>query len=170
MNNTLTLDVGCGHKPKGDVNIDLFTRSTGHRCDDQTKNTDVPLSAREIKNLINAECCHLPFADNTFDAAMSNSLIEHIDEPFMLLKELVRVTKNEGRVKIICPHKLSHRREYIFHKHSFNVSWFTKAFAILNIKVTQINIAWRYIPHRYLPWIRLPSHFQIIGVINKKKN
>ncbi|MFB3888766.1 MAG: hypothetical protein ACE14S_04680, partial [Candidatus Bathyarchaeia archaeon] len=73
----ITLDVGCGHKPKGDVNIDLFIRATGHRCDDQTENTDVPLSSHEVKNLINAECCHLPLKSEAFDVTVSNSLIEH---------------------------------------------------------------------------------------------
>lgn len=163
----LTIDVGCGHRAKGDVNIDLFIRPTGHRCDDQKENTDVPLNTRKVKNLINAECTHLPIRDNIFDVTISNSLIEHIDEPLVLIQEMKRITKNDGKIKIICPHKLSHRREWIFHKHSFNVTWFQRAFALLCIETKQVNVAWRYLPHKFLPWIRLPSHFQIIGTIKK---
>ena len=40
----------------------------------------------------------LGFADEFFDAVVSNSLIHHIPEPVMVLTEIVRVTKPNGRI------------------------------------------------------------------------
>lgn len=40
----------------------------------------------------------LGFADEFFDAVVSNSLIHHIPDPILALKEIVRVTKPQGRV------------------------------------------------------------------------
>lgn len=40
----------------------------------------------------------LGFADEFFDAVVSNSLIHHIPDPILVLKEIVRVTKLQGRV------------------------------------------------------------------------
>jgi ubiquinone/menaquinone biosynthesis C-methylase UbiE len=38
----------------------------------------------------------LPFADQAFDAVMSNSIVHHIPEPFAVLAEMVRVVKPGG--------------------------------------------------------------------------
>ena len=78
-----SLDVGCGHKSEGDVGVDLFLESTSHRCGDQRKNTHYPLLSSEVSNLVRCECTKLPFKDNIFTLCISNSLIEHIDEPFL---------------------------------------------------------------------------------------
>jgi ubiquinone/menaquinone biosynthesis C-methylase UbiE len=38
----------------------------------------------------------MPFADRSFDAVMSNSIVHHIPEPFAVLQEIVRVTAPGG--------------------------------------------------------------------------
>jgi ubiquinone/menaquinone biosynthesis C-methylase UbiE len=38
----------------------------------------------------------MPFADATFDGAMSNSIVHHIPEPFTVFKEMTRVVKAGG--------------------------------------------------------------------------
>lgn len=38
----------------------------------------------------------MPFADATFDAVMSNSIVHHIPEPFAVLSEMVRVARPGG--------------------------------------------------------------------------
>lgn len=40
----------------------------------------------------------LGFAEDLFDAVVSNSLIHHIPEPILVLREIVRVVKPQGRV------------------------------------------------------------------------
>jgi ubiquinone/menaquinone biosynthesis C-methylase UbiE len=48
---------------------------------------------------IRLELCdakRLPFADGTFDAVVSNSIVHHIPEPAAVLREMVRVVKPRG--------------------------------------------------------------------------
>jgi len=50
-----------------------------------------------------ADCEHLPFADDSFDAAISSHVIEHIESPTEMLKEIFRVLKPGGRFLLLCP-------------------------------------------------------------------
>ena len=126
----------------------------------------------DIPNLIQADCgsCyfrHLPFRDNIFDISISNHLVEHIDEPFLLLKEMVRVTKPDGTMRITTPHRLSHNRKWTMHKHSFNLTWFVEAFHVLNVELIDTKKNYKYLPHEYLPLIRLPYFIQVTGRVKK---
>lgn len=40
----------------------------------------------------------LPFADASFGAVISNSIVHHIPEPFLVLRELVRVRRPDGAI------------------------------------------------------------------------
>lgn len=168
----MKLDLGCGHKFEGDVNVDLFIETTTHRSleADMRSNTDVKLT--NIPNLIQADCgssCfeHLPFKDNIFDLTVSNHLVEHIDEPFLLLKEMVRVTKPNGKIRVTTPHRLSHNRKWIMHKYSFNLTWFIKAFHVLNVELVGSKKNYKYFPHDYLPLVRVPYFIQVTGRVKK---
>lgn len=154
------------------MNIDLFIEATAHRSleADMRNNTDVKLSG--IPNLIRADCGsrffrHLPIRDNAFDMTVSNHTIEHVDEPFLLLKEMVRVTKPNGKIQVTTPHKLSHNRKWILHKHSFNIAWFVKAFRVLNVEMAKTRKNYKYFPHDYLPLIRFPYFIQVTGRVRK---
>jgi len=168
----LTLDLGCGHNFEGDVNVDLYVEATRHRSvnADMRSNTDVKLT--DVPNLIRADCGshylrYLPFRDSVFDMSISNHLIEHIDEPVLLLKEMVRVTKPNGTMRITTPHRLSHNRKWTMHKHSFNLTWFHKAFHILNVDLVETKKNYKYYPHDYLPLVRLPYFIQVTGKVKK---
>ena len=80
---------------------------------------------------------------------------------------MYRVTKDGGVIKILCPHRWVHKREWVKHKHSFNKGWFLKAFKLLNIELVETNIWWRTLPHEYLPWVKLPLTFQVVGEVHK---
>jgi ubiquinone/menaquinone biosynthesis C-methylase UbiE len=79
-----TLDVGSGHGPRGDVNVDVHTRFAWY-----------------TPNFVKACGCHLPFRDDTFTEASCIHTIEHVDNPVALLRELLRVT--QGIVTIVTP-------------------------------------------------------------------
>jgi hypothetical protein len=121
------LDVGCGHRPKGDVNVDLFVEATAHRCVDQRVNDDVALHVHEIKNFVKADACHLPFRDGSVKKAYSWHLIEHLVDPELFLRELTRVSAEQ--IEVRCPNGeyLSCMRETKpLHLHNFSVGWFTE--------------------------------------------
>ena len=98
----LTLDVGCGHEPKGDVNVDLFPEATAHRSADQQKCDDQPLDVKNIPNFVRADAGHLPFKDGAFRRVYSGHTIEHVEDPEAMIDELLRVSSCE--VEITCPH------------------------------------------------------------------
>jgi hypothetical protein len=119
------LDVGCGHRPTGDVNVDLFPEPTAHRCVDQRVNDDVALHIHEIQNFVKADACHLPFRDSAFEGSYSWHLIEHLINPEAFLREVMRVSA--GHVEVRCPNgeHLSCKGETKpLHLHDFSLSWF----------------------------------------------
>ena len=68
----MTLDVGCGYTPRGDVNCDIK----------MTPCVDVICSAEA-----------LPFKDNVFEKAFSHHVVEHCTNPAKMLQEICRVAK-----------------------------------------------------------------------------
>src|SRR3989338_7832392 len=84
------LDLGCGnHKISGSVGIDF-----------------VKIPGVDIVHNLNK--FPYPFRDNTFDVIYANQVLEHL-EPSLdkILKELCRICKPEGVIKILVPHALS---------------------------------------------------------------
>jgi ubiquinone/menaquinone biosynthesis C-methylase UbiE len=144
------LDVGCGGFPSGDVNCDLFIRDIGHR----TGKTDImgaTLQPKKIKNFLICDVQYLPFKENVFTEVFSSHVIEHVDNPFLLLTELVRVSK--CKVIIYCPHKLGERLtvgKNPFHKGFFNKSWFYRAARKLEVNAAKVE---------YSRLIGIPSEF-----------
>jgi hypothetical protein len=83
-----SLDVACGAKPFPKSNV---------LCDLNLS----PVPDRNMKKLITdgkpfvlCDSCHLPFKDHAFDFATSYYLIEHIENPGNLYKELTRVSEH----------------------------------------------------------------------------
>jgi hypothetical protein len=119
------LDVGCGHRAKGDVNVDLFVEATAHRCVDQRVNDDVALHVHEIKSFVKADAFHLPFRDRAVKKSYSWHLIEHLVDPELFLRELMRVSAEE--IEVRCPNGeyLSCKDETKpLHLHDFSVDGF----------------------------------------------
>lgn len=50
---------------------------------------------------------HLPYKDNTFDIITCIEVIEHIEDQFLLIRELFRITKPGGRVIMTTPNILN---------------------------------------------------------------
>ena len=116
---TLCLDVGCGQNPKGDINVDLYPNVTIHRGD---------LSKINMKltpNFIRCDCLNLPFPNSCFETVICSHVVEHLDTPIQLLKELIRVSNHY--VEIVCPHRYRTNAKQIGHKQFLNVAWFHNA-------------------------------------------
>ncbi len=78
------LDVGCGDRPKGDVNVDLFFYM---KCE----------------NFIVAEAHHLPFKNSVFEIVYSKHCLEHLKNPLNFFKEAKRILKNGGTLECVYP-------------------------------------------------------------------
>lgn len=82
----MILDVGCGSRPKGEVNLDLhFDKSEHHRLN---------YNAVKIQNFIIGSAESIPFKTRSFDSVYCSHTIEHLQEPLQAIKEFNRVSRN----------------------------------------------------------------------------
>lgn len=167
--NVLKLDVGCGNRPEGDVNCDLYITDVGHRTAKRNSlsvdrsRSDFHIDFKQVPNFVLCDAMHLPFRTGCFDEVVSNSVIEHISEPQMFLKELLRVSSFQ--VTILCPHRLGeaisgglHNR---FHLQHLNISWFSKVAKIYGCMVKAEIRRYRYLPFDFFPLFRFPRDLTV---------
>jgi len=126
MVENLILDVGCGDRPKGDVNVDLFQ---GESVDLQGLRGRINPS--ETVNFVQGTVYNLPFINNVFTKVLCHHLLEHLKEPKKAIKELIRVSKYE--IELVVPYRWHEliqnwfrpdRREWAIKHHLWN---FTKS-------------------------------------------
>jgi len=120
----LKLDVGCGAFPDGDVNIDFYIDDIGHRTG-KANIIGQKLNPNRIKGFMKLDLNKsLPFDDEFFDEVVCNHTIEHVENPFQLLREMVRVSS--CKVNIICPHRYGDRMQgkNPFHRNFLSKGWF----------------------------------------------
>ncbi len=103
------LNLGCGNRyMDGWVNLDIDYK------DIYGENIKV-----DIKH--NLEKFPWPFKDNEFDEILMRHTLEHLTDIFKVMKEITRITKNDGIVSIIVPHFSSHfAYRDPTHKHFFS--------------------------------------------------
>jgi SAM-dependent methyltransferase len=119
------LDVGCGHQPKGDVNVDLHPEPTAHRAADQRVCNDVKLDLKNTLNFVKADALHLPFPNGCFDSVRSNHFLEHAPDPEVALAEMLRVSARW--IEIHVPHpdlKGAYGPEKPLHRNKITRAWF----------------------------------------------
>lgn len=149
----MILDVGCGANPRGDVNCDLFTGISHH--------TKFEIKPKQIKNFVQCDALHLPFRRSSFDTVACYEVIEHVDrdKTFKLLSELVRVSSD--KIIVTTPHRWTPRPS--MHTQHFTRTWFRKAWKKLHCTHLAFQItAYRYLPHPFLPLVRLPAHIKVV--------
>ena len=85
----LVLDVGSGDKPhwRADVLLDRFIGDeySGQRSGGSRARIDRPL--------FDADAADMPFADGAFDFVICSHVLEHVERPDAVIRELVRVAR-----------------------------------------------------------------------------
>ena len=126
----IKLDVGCGSRPTGDVNVDCFIRGWNSQEGDQKQGEF--LNPRLIPNFVVAHAEFLPFKDECFEVVFSSHMIEHIKKPRKMLRELLRVSKRQVIVR--CPHRKGSGAKRPFHINYLDEEWFNDSFSKLGVK------------------------------------
>ncbi len=97
------LDVGCGH---GDFLKDVYARTPN------TFGVDPDPRALEkntiIQNKFTGTAAELLFKDNYFDLVVLAWVLEHLEKPQKVFKEICRVLKPGGKVIFLTPNKLNY--------------------------------------------------------------
>lgn len=152
-----TLDVGCGHRPRGDVNCDLYVDASFHRSPKRNVIGE-PLNLKLIPNFVKCDVQHLPFKDSIFQKTYCTNVIEHVRNPYLLLKELLRVTN--GKVIIKCPHAYAKGvRVSSCHLHFLRPRWFhnqLKTYSYI------LNVSWTGLPSRIVSLVKWPEEITVI--------
>jgi len=83
--NDFVLEIGSGHNPKtrSDILCDKFIEDNEQRGGKIV--TDRPT--------VEADGQYLPFSDNAFDYVICSHVLEHVEDPHLLIAELMRVAK-----------------------------------------------------------------------------
>lgn len=101
---TKKLNLGAGEsKKEGYVNLDWN-----------------PLAEPDVAHDLNV--IPYPFPDNSFDLVEASHVLEHLDKPFAIMKELHRILKPGGRLEIKVPH-FSRGFTHAEHAHGFDVTF-----------------------------------------------
>lgn len=106
------LDLGCG---TGMLLSELARRSGfAVGIDSSLEMLELARKRRGNAALVLADADHLPFADRSFDAVVSVTLLQNMPNPAATVKEVARVTKPEG-VLIITTLKHKHSLRELEH-------------------------------------------------------
>lgn len=125
------LNLGCGEsKKEGYVNVDFS-----------------PLVSPDVVHNLNQ--FPYPFEDNSFELIEVFHVLEHLDKPFDVMKELHRILKPDGLLYIKVPH-FSRGFTHAEHSHGFDVTFplyfnpsFTKSgYFGVNFKLEKMKLSW----------------------------
>ena len=111
-NSTKKLNLGSsGRKKEGYINVDWLS-----------------LVKPDVEHNLNIY--PYPFQDNEFDLIEANHILEHLDRPFEVMKEIHRISKPNAKIIIRVPH-FSRAMGHPEHFHGFDVTfpnYFNKKF------------------------------------------
>ncbi|MEO0254131.1 MAG: class I SAM-dependent methyltransferase [candidate division WOR-3 bacterium] len=146
---TKKLNLGCGNfKKEGYINLDY--------------NKDVEPDVIHDLNVF-----PYPFEDNEFDLIEASHVLEHLDDPFKVMRELHRITKNNGLIIIRVPH-FSRGFTHPEHKRGFDVTFpfyfnpsFLGGYQGVELKLEKMRLHWFGQP--YLKKTVLPKSLFLIA-------
>lgn len=152
------LDLGCGDGALTRLICKKKTKVIG--VDNQElglKFAKEILDKEKLKaELILADVCDLPLADNSADFVVASEVIEHIREPEKLVKEIYRVLKPCGKAIITTPYRLTEKPMDQYHYREFYPGemreMFLSYFNDIEIIETHPALWFCFYGH----WLRLP--------------
>ncbi len=90
--NGKTLNAGCGNRDISDTLCDFGAT--------EVVNYDI---ASSIPNAVIGPLEQMPFATGTFDSVLCNAVLEHVETPQAIMREMIRVLRPEGYLVVAVP-------------------------------------------------------------------
>lgn len=86
--NELVIDIGSGDKPFWRANVFFDDLALGNNQRVSGKNT-----IHQLGTFVNGNILRSPFKDKAFDFSFASHLLEHVENPAVAIKEIVRISK-----------------------------------------------------------------------------
>lgn len=136
------LNLGCGEfKKEGFVNLDWL----------ESVDPDV---------LHDLNVFPYPFAENTFNYIEGNHVLEHLEDPFGVMRELHRITVSGGKILVRVPH-FSRGFSHPEHQRGFDITFphyfqkdFPGGYMGVEFDLEKVKFSWfaqKYLKRRVLP-------------------
>ena len=137
------VELGCGLSPMLTF-ADNFATKIGVDFSQET----IKEANEAYKNVLYvlSDVVYTPFPNESFDAVVSGEVIEHIEDPKMLIEEMDRICKKEGIMIISTPHLEFTDPEHLweFDEQDFNeIGWETETVQSDRFKGRSYIFAWK---------------------------
>ena len=93
---------------------------------------------------------HLPFQANTFDGVVSNAVLEHVNDPFLCAREIVRVLKPGGELYCAVPFL---QPLHAYPNHYYNMTHVGLANLFPGLEIREQKVVRETLPIWGLTWI-----------------
>lgn len=139
----MKLNLGCGEKKlEGFLNCDI----------DKNVKPDKRLDLTKFP---------YPFKDNSAEEILMEHTLEHMAEPFKVLKELHRIAKPEATIRIMVPHGSAgwHHWDHksFWSVDAFEVGWLKNMFSVKKRRLKWFRYGWTqrklYYPFFWISWL-----------------
>jgi SAM-dependent methyltransferase len=86
---------------------------------------------------VQADACHIPFNADSFDGVLLNNVLEHLDDPDTLFREIHRVLRDNGRLAIELPGSkgFAHDRTHVRFWGKNDIVPYLSALGFCNIRI-----------------------------------
>lgn len=92
------LDIGCGDGVLANALANAGHQVTGVDLCQECLNRAAEVDATHSVRYLNSNAYSLPFQDGEFDAVLTINILEHVEEPRLLIGEAARVIKAKGSI------------------------------------------------------------------------
>lgn len=89
----VSVDVGCGIRGKGTINLDPYIEKNIHRRMDE-------IDPRKYRNFIIADAQSLPLRKASVHFSRMNFVLEHLENPVKAIQEQARVVREQSLIKV----------------------------------------------------------------------